>query len=354
MTDNRDPSDSEARFSLLMDRFPGFAFIKDDEGRFVYANQLTREFLEAHGGMTGETDYHRWPPDLSAGVVADDHTVRTTGETVERVEQVPLPAGTRSFLTLKFPIPREGRPPLVGAVSQDITELMETQKELATNRERLRALVAELAVTEEQERHRLADVIHDNLGQTLAVAKLKTQMLSRDAGTEALKTELDSVQALLDEAIANTRSVTFELSPPVLYQVGFEAAVVWLGQQTQERHKIAVHLENDDLPKPLTDEGRSILFQVVRELFANVIKHAQAQNVWVRLRTESGMLVMEVEDDGVGFDPAQATWTAKHAAGFGLFSIRERIEYLHGKVEIESTMGGGTRAKMTVPLAVQS
>ena len=348
-------ADSESRFSLFMAHFPGFAYIKDNEGRFVFANQSAQEnLLQVYGGAAGEADYHRWPPQLAAEVIADDQLVRTAGEPIERVEEMPFGAEVRRLLTVKFPIPRQGKSPLIGAISQDITERVEAEEELAANQERLRALVAQLVVTEEQERHRLAGEIHDNLSQTLVVAKMKTQLLSQDAGTESLKLELAGVIALLDEAIANTRSVTFDLSPPVLYQVGFEAALVWLGRQTQERHQIAVHLDNDDLPKPLTDEGRAILFQVVRELFANLVKHAHAQNVWVRLRADSGMLAMELEDDGVGFDPERATWTAKQTAGFGLFSIRERIEYLHGTVEIKSEIGKGTRATMTVPLAVQS
>lgn len=346
-------ADAESRFSLLMDHFPGFAFIKDEEGRFVYANQATRDFLQAYGGMDGPADCGRWPPDLAAGVIADDEAVRTTGQAVERAEEVPIEGGTRKYLTSKFPIPREGKPPLVGAISRDISAVDEAAAELAANQERLRALIAELSLTEERERRRLAGEIHDNLSQTLALARIKIQELGESVPTESLKTGLAEVRAFVDEAIANTRSVTFDLSPPILYQVGFEAALEWLGEQTRDRHKIAAHLENDNLPKPLSDEARAMLFQVVRELFANLIKHAQAQNVWVRLRRLDGMLEMQVEDDGVGFEPEKATWTAKETSGFGLFSIRERIAYLQGTIEIASAIGQGTRVTVCVPLSAE-
>ena len=168
---------------------------------------------------------------------------------------------------------------------------------------------------------------------------------------EDFTTPLANLQELLDTAVANTRSITFELSPPVLYQVGLEAAIEWLGDQTQQRHGIMFHYERDRANKPLTENVRTVLFQAVRELFANIIKHSKAANVTVRMNVLEDYLQVMVEDDGVGFDPEGVQWTAERASGYGLFNIKERLEYIGGSLRIDSAPGQGARFQLTVPLA---
>lgn len=221
---------------------------------------------------------------------------------------------------------------------------------LHEHQERLRSLASELSLAEERERRRIATEIHDNLSQTLAFAKMQLAALRHRPEAEAIGPELQRLQEAIDSAVADSRSVTFELSPPILYTMGLEAAVEWVGRQAQERHGVQFHFETDQQPKPLRDEVRTILFQAVREIFNNMGKHAQARNAWARLCASDGMLWVEIEDDGVGFDPAAVEWRPERTSGFGLFNMQERLEHLGGQVLIHSAPGQGAKFTLTAPL----
>lgn len=244
---------------------------------------------------------------------------------------------------------------LVGVLSigTDRTVEKAARQELLENQERLRSVASELVLAEERERRRLATEIHDNLSQTLAVARLKLQALEHEEQAEPLAEQLKALDELLEEAVANTRSITFDLSPPILYQVGLSAAIEWLGEQTQQRHGIQVHFHDDGEDKPLTEDVRTIVFQATREIFANLVKHAQARNVWVKVQALAGTLLVQVKDDGVGFAQEETQWSAHKPSGFGLFNIRERLNYVCGSVNIRSAPGQGTSVTLMAPLATQ-
>jgi signal transduction histidine kinase len=141
------------------------------------------------------------------------------------------------------------------------------------------------------------------------------------------------------------------LSYPILYELGFEAAVAeWLTDQIQEKHRIKTEFEDDGYQKPLDDDIRVLLFRNVRELLINVVKHAQANKVKVSIRRVNEHINVNVEDDGVGFDPIEVMSMATKRAEFGLFSIRERLEQLGGLIEIDSEPGRGSKITMTAPL----
>jgi len=141
------------------------------------------------------------------------------------------------------------------------------------------------------------------------------------------------------------------LSYPILYELGFEAAVAeWLTEHIQEKHGIETGFEDDGQPKPLDDDIRALLFRNVRELLINVVKHAQARRVKVTTRSVKDQIRISVEDDGVGFDPVEVTAMAAKRAEFGLFSIRKRLEQLGGLFEVVSAPGRGARITMTAPL----
>lgn len=244
----------------------------------------------------------------------------------------------------------EGQLAEIMTVGQDRTVQHQAEQELVESQERLRRLASELALAEERERRRIASEIHDNLSQTLAFARMRLSAILSEAPEEQ-KPDLGQLQELLESAVADTRSVTFELSPPVLYTMGLEAAVEWLARHLGERHGFSVHLQKPDEPRHLTEEARTILFQAVREVFNNMIKHARAHNAFVDIAEVDGHLQVQVRDDGVGFDPDKAKWSAKQTSGFGLFNIRERLQQLGGGMEIDSAPGEGTTIRLRVPLA---
>jgi signal transduction histidine kinase len=151
--------------------------------------------------------------------------------------------------------------------------------------------------------------------------------------------------------IQETRTLTFELSNPILYELGFEAAVAeWLDEQVQIKHGIATEFLDDGKAKPLDDNIKVMLFRNVRELLINCIKHAKAKAIRVNIRRIDDSIEVTVEDNGVGFDPVQVRATAFKKAKFGLFSVRESLENTGGHFEIESKPGAGCKATMIAPI----
>ncbi|MCX5719401.1 MAG: ATP-binding protein [Nitrospirae bacterium] len=142
----------------------------------------------------------------------------------------------------------------------------------------------------------------------------------------------------------------FELSPPILYELGIEAAVEWLAEQIKEQHNIMVEFEDDNQSKPLDDDIRVLLFQAVRELLVNVVKHSQAHKAKVSVQKDGGNIRIHVEDNGIGFDSSKIYSYSDRTRGFGLFSIRERLDYLGGYFTIASEPGYGTRVTLGAPL----
>jgi signal transduction histidine kinase len=135
-----------------------------------------------------------------------------------------------------------------------------------------------------------------------------------------------------------------------LYDLGFEPAVKWLAGQFSEQHGIACEFEDDGKPKPISEDAKIILFQSVRELLANVYKHARAQSVSVSTLRDGNVVRIAVEDDGVGFDPRVLSRKIKRNEGFGLFNLRERLSHLQGDLKIDSKIGEGTSVTLMAPL----
>jgi len=236
-------------------------------------------------------------------------------------------------------------------VLEDITEHKKAEEKIRTYQNQLRSLASELSLAEERERRRISIDLHDHIGQALAISKIKLGELRELASSTNLAKSLGEINELIGEAVKYTRSLTFDLSPPILYELGFEAAVEWLTEQIQEQHGILIDFVDDMKPKPMSEEIRVLLFKVVRELLFNVVKHAKARNVKVSILKDEGEIRITVHDDGVGFNTFEVNSNLGRTGGFGFFNIRERVGHLGGRFEIESKPGLGTRVSLMVPLA---
>jgi PAS domain S-box-containing protein len=233
------------------------------------------------------------------------------------------------------------------SVITDITERKKAEEKLLDYQFKLKSLSAQLSITEERERRRIATKLHDQIGQSLVFSKLKIDELQNSANTSELKKALNEISNNIIQLIQDTRTLTFDLSSPILNEIGFEKAVAsWLDEQIQEKHGINTEFEDDGQQKLLDKDIQSLLFRNVRELLVNVVKHANAQNVKVSVRKVDDLINISVEDNGDGFDPAEVA----SKATFGLFSIRERLEQLDGSFEIKSEAGHGSKITMKVPL----
>ena len=222
------------------------------------------------------------------------------------------------------------------------------QEELRRHERSLRALASRLAMTEEQQRLRIATVLHDDLCQTLGYTKMKLGAFRGQDVPEPLRELATEISQHIGEAIDFARNLTLDLSPPVLQKFGLAAALQWLADREGSRHNITVDCECPD-QCDLDPEMNTVLFRSVRELLTNVGKYAQATQARIWLRCAGDAIVVGVADNGVGFQPGGGSGTGE-TGGFGLFSIRESLAQLGGSLQVRSAPGEGTECVLTVPL----
>jgi PAS domain S-box-containing protein len=235
------------------------------------------------------------------------------------------------------------------AMVEDISEQKQAEQEVRLYQDKLRTVASELSLTEERERRRLATELHDHVGQILALAQIKLGALRESASSSNLAGAMDEVRLLVEQMIRYTRSLTFELSPPILYDLGFQAAIEWLAELMQEQHGIAIEVQADRDPKPLDDESRILLFHGVRELLANVVKQGKANRVGIGIRRQGFTIEVRVEGEGVSPGiPGDTTLGSLNR--LGLFSIRERLVCLGGDLLVDTETGPGTGVTLVLPL----
>lgn len=255
----------------------------------------------------------------------------------------------------------------------DITESKRAAEQALAERERLlaslenrvhqrttqlRALTFELTKSEELERRSIAQDLHDGLGQNLALAKIKLDSLRPVVLATPAEAALATVIKLIDQSNQSLRSLAAQLCPPMLYDLGLVPALRWLADEMLRDFGLHISLSEDDQEKPLDQSVRVIVFRAIRELLINVAKHADVTSVTVdisvfvtpsaAIKSDKAWLKIIVRDNGKGFDPHE--FIASTHTGFGLLSVRERLNYIGGYAEINSAPGAGTVAMLTVPL----
>lgn len=228
--------------------------------------------------------------------------------------------------------------------------VVERTAALTRHRERLRELVRELERTEAHERKRIAIELHDNLAQMLAVCKMKVSAIAASAPPDSLAAmEATAVKQLLGQGMKYTRTLMSDLRPDALDFKDLTYAVRWIATR-MTGHGLAVRVADDGIPKALDEELLMLIFDSVRELLFNVIKHAGTDQATVSLQCDNGELRVTVSDEGKGFDPRQRAAAPSEKGGFGLFSVDERVGLLGGRMEVDSAPGRGAAVRMVVPL----
>lgn len=237
---------------------------------------------------------------------------------------------------------------LVEALRSSEEARRRAEDQLGLQRLRLRRLSSELVLAEERERRRLAAELHDGIGQSLALLRRKLAALKGDAVFSGLDVDIAESLALLDRVLRSTRSLTFRISPPVLHDLGLPAALGWLAEDFDARFGPAVTFRSQGPAPALDDALRILLFHAARELLVNAVKHAEAARIDLFFAAQPGELRIRVADDGRGFDPRAVEPGVD--GGFGLVAVRERVEHLDGRLEIETAHGQGCRATLILPL----
>lgn len=223
-------------------------------------------------------------------------------------------------------------------------------RDLQSYQQHLRSLASELNKAGEQERHRLATELHSNLGQILAAIKMKVDGL-KDAEDPTLTIDkITEVSGMLDDALSYTRNLMMELKPPpVLDEDGVKELLYWV-VDSFKKYDLKVNLEDDKRSKPVTKEVRTTLYQCVRELLYNVIEYAGVDEARLALDRVGDKVRITVEDGGKGFDMEETEPVPTEEGGFGLFNIRERMDWIGGRMVIASEPGKGTKVALYAPL----
>ena len=237
---------------------------------------------------------------------------------------------------------------------RELTETLEQQvaerTAVAEQRARdLRRLAAELNEAEHRERKRLAKLLHDNLQQLLIAARLRLPSVTTADRSEREK-HVQRMDELLTECVTTSRNLTRELSPPILQMGTLPEIVEWLGTWSAEKHGLAAVVEVGTGIPPVPEHVRVLVFQAVREMLFNVVKHSGTMEARAGLFAQDGHLVVQVEDEGDGFDPQAFQANLQQPEGFGLFHIRERVEALGGRLQFEATPSGGACFRVILPL----
>lgn len=242
--------------------------------------------------------------------------------------------------------------PVTQIVFRDITERKLAQERMLADQKQLRSLTAELVLVEERERHEIAMALHDSLGPILAFTKRELKSLQKFSPAK-IASSLENISDNISQAVNQTRNLTFDLSPPALYALGFEIAVEELTEQFCRDHKLEYSFRNSDEPKPLAEHVKILLYRSIREMLINIAKHAKATLVKVIISRDNENVCVTIEDDGRGFDASALNSRSTRPKGLGLFSVRERLTHIGGKLEIESNRGKGTRAILLAPLKLE-
>jgi PAS domain S-box-containing protein len=357
---------SEQRYRSLSDHNPDAVVTLDVDGRFTEVNPAA-ERLSGYSAkeLVGMAFVELCPPDQLEKMRGEFRTTLKRGQ--HDVETAILRRdGRRVDLVLSGgPTVVDGQ--VVGAfvIARDVTahkqaeaalhrlndtleqRVAERTAEAEQRATQLRAMAIEQSETKRRERRQLARLLHDHVQQLLAAAKWKAAELKTRRGPKAHAPAAE-IETLLDQAIAAVRSLTIELFPPILYSGGLADALAWLAEQFREKHGLEVHAVAAAEAEPASEDLRFLLFEAVRELLFNVTKHAGAKSATVTLTRQGAELTVTVEDHGVGCDPTRLT--AK-GAGFGLFSIQERLDFIGGHCDIDSKPGRGTKVCLRAPLA---
>jgi two-component system CheB/CheR fusion protein len=213
-------------------------------------------------------------------------------------------------------------------------------------------MAAKLTMAEQAERRRISRILHDDLQQLLHAIGIKVHLVKKDLLTkenQELVTALEEVLAWIDQATTTTRRLTVDLSPQILHNEGLVNALEWLKIQMQEMHQLDVTLEAEHAFFIADQDLRVLLFQIVRELLFNVEKHAGTHRATVDLKEVDHHLVIHVIDDGVGFDVKELASREDQEGGFGLTSVRERLDLVGGYLVVRSQPGEGTHIEVHAP-----
>ena len=232
----------------------------------------------------------------------------------------------------------------------DVTMRKQAEKKIREYQKSLQNLTTEISLIEEQQRKEIAANIHDHLSQSLVISKMKLSDLYKNTYLSDYKKELEAIIGHISNALENSRRITYDLSPPVLYELGLIETIYWLADKIKEEHQLQVNFSTEYDSVDLSDSELIIIYRSIQEIINNTIKYAQASQINILLKKKSKGMEINIADNGKGFNVNELKIVNQTNTGFGLFAVRERIQNLEGTFSIISNKGIGTEVKIYIPL----
>ena len=344
----------------LLNLLPLPIFYENTKGRYLWCNQAFCDFMgKPQEEIVSRTLFEVNPSPSARRYLEHDRQMMENKDAHEIRERL-MRRGDgelRNVITYKSLQTQRGEVGGIIGALLDITELKKAQASEALYREKLVALASAFAVSKEQERCLIAQEIHDSISQNLAYSKLKLQFLEERLEEESMPDlcdELAGVIAILDEALQYTRTLTFEMGVPVLYQLGLNAALQWLIGEMSRKYGLVVRFASSPIPEELSDDQKAFLFRSAQELLTNVAKHAGVGEASLSVQKKIGHVAVRVRDRGKGFDVSEFSKSDLSNKSYGLFSLETLVRSLGGEVSIRSGEGRGTDVALRIPFGTTS
>ncbi len=324
-----------------------------------HVTRVNKQFTRVFGYSMNEAVGHR----LSKLIVPDDAideykrfvAEAARGERVESEAVRHRKDGSRIYVSVvRVPVSLPGGQVVTYAIFRDITESKKAEEQLKTTSEQLRALSARLQSAREEEATRIAREIHDQLGSGLSIVKWDIELIEKDLiqvlGRGQLsntRERIPAIKRIIDDLINMTRRISGELRPSALDDLGLVAAIRWHAREFEGRTGIVTQVGSSFEDIHLTREQSTAVFRIFEEAMTNVMRHAQATQVDIKLEKENGELESTIRDNGRGITAAEQS----DRLSLGLLGMRERASLIGGRVDIANSEGKGTVVTLRVPVA---
>ncbi|HJY90291.1 MAG TPA: PAS domain S-box protein, partial [Candidatus Acidoferrum sp.] len=335
---------SEERFRLFMSHSPAVAWMKDEQGHYIYMNETyLKHFGIREEDRRGKTDFEIYPRAIAEQFRENDEAALSVGHPIEVTEDSIGPDGEPcTWLAYKFPFEDNSGQIFVGGIGIDITERKKA-------RESLQTLTGRLIHAQEEERARISRELHDDFSQRLALLGIGLGQLWKKlpmGATEARENVLEMLKGT-KELSSDLHTLSHELHSSRLEHVGLVSALHGLCREMSEKYKIEVHLSDCDVRLNMPKDVALCLFRVAQESLGNVVKHSKAKGAQVSVGANPRCIWLRIADAGRGFDLG----VQNARAGIGLTGMRERLRLVGGTLVVKSEPEHGTEILAEVPLS---